>query len=350
MIESSEALKRFQEGGALLIDKPQGLSSFEVIEQLRRLIAKARQHEPLPFLTLGHTGTLDPFATGLLVILVGRAVQLAFWLLSLPKRYTGVASLGRSTLSGDGTTDWKDVHSPEQVKQVLEKWTLEAWQQHRQRWIERLSGEPYWQRPPMFSAKRVQGRRLYELARRGQEIDRPLQHVQILDWQVSPPYWEGDDPYPRVHFEVSSSGGTYVRTFLEDWAAGWGELSFLLSLRREAVGGFERQKALSLDQAKTLSVLDWSASAAWVPWNQVLLGHLPALSISKAQALALSQGQQRGILAELQEELQRVSAECQSSAAVALFDQEELVGILKQTSALENTWKLSRVFFRKRES
>ncbi len=219
--------------GVLIIDKPAGLTSHDVVDRVRHLLHVRR---------VGHTGTLDPFATGLLVILVGRATRLAQFLSGLEKEYEAIIRLGYSTDTGDITG--KRIPDP---PEMLPKgpWSGEQIESA----LESLRGEIE-QVPPMYSAKKQAGRKLYELARQGLEVERQPVRVCIHAFEAIRPSGEllKDNLDGTFDFEVrvACSAGTYVRTLAEDFGKHLNVGAHLAELRRSRVGDF------SIDQAKTL--------------------------------------------------------------------------------------------------
>ena len=155
--------------GALIIDKPAGLTSHDVVARVRKTIAERR---------VGHTGTLDPFATGVLVILVGRATRLAQFLSGAEKEYEALIRFGHRTDTGDITGQQiseEQFHAKAQSTQSLGEEEIETA-------LASLRGEIK-QTPPMYSAKKVGGRKLYELARRGEEVERKPVRVTISEFE-----------------------------------------------------------------------------------------------------------------------------------------------------------------------
>src|SRR6267142_126898 len=193
--------------GMLIIDKPVGMTSHDVVAQVRHILRERR---------VGHTGTLDPFATGVLAILVGRATRLAQFLSGLEKEYEAVIRLGYATDTGDITG--KPVS--DNAVNPGQKWTREQIEAA----LESLRGDID-QVPPMYSAKKQSGRKLYELARRGEVVERKPARVCIYKFE---PINLASKPTPELlkdnldgtfDFEVSieCSSGTYIRTLAEDF-------------------------------------------------------------------------------------------------------------------------------------
>ena len=224
--------------GVLIIDKPAGLTSHDVVARVRRLLHVRR---------VGHTGTLDPFATGVLVVLVGRATRLARFLSGADKEYEAVIRLGYSTDTGDSTG--KALNSPGSLPKI----SIDP-DQFRSA-LANLHGEIE-QLPPMYSAKKYGGRKLYELARRGEEIERRPVRVTIfsLDFSLEA---RGDESFRYnqdgtvdMAVRVACSSGTYIRTLAESVGEQLGVGAHLAELRRTKAGEFSIAAARSLEQLK----------------------------------------------------------------------------------------------------
>lgn len=210
--------------GLLIIDKPAGITSHDVVARVRRALKTKR---------VGHTGTLDPFATGVMVILVGKATRLARFLDKDEKEYEAVVRTGFETDTGDNTgspkSEAKDPISIDfgQVESALAK----------------FQGS-YLQTPPMYSAKKVEGKRLYELARKGLEIERSPVEVTITKLERVP---DGSLPNDSIRIRVACSAGTYIRTLAEDIGREIGLGAHLIGLRRTRAGRFTVDDAIKLD-------------------------------------------------------------------------------------------------------
>jgi tRNA pseudouridine55 synthase len=224
--------------GVLFIDKPAGMTSHDVVDRVRHLLHVRR---------VGHTGTLDPFATGLLVILVGRATRLAQFLSGLEKEYEAIIRLGYSTDTGDITG--KRITDPAAELRAQGPWTREQIEAA----LENLRGEID-QVPPMYSAKKQAGKKLYELARKGQEVERKPVRVCINIFEPVRSTGEllKDNLDGTFDFEVrvGCSAGTYVRTLAEDFGKRLNVGAHLAELRRTRVGDFEIKRAKALEQVK----------------------------------------------------------------------------------------------------
>lgn len=230
--------------GIIIIDKPAGWTSHDVVARARRLLREKR---------VGHTGTLDPFATGVLVLLVGRATRLAQFLSGAEKEYEARVRLGFATDTGDltgarlaregedeGSFDWASVGA-ERIEAALKP----------------LRGEIE-QVPPMYSAKKVQGRKLYELARRGEEVERKAVRVFVREFEAVPRA-DGsllkinEDGTRELDARVVCSAGTYVRTLAESCGENLGVGAHLSALRRTRAGEFSLSSAVGLEKLEALS-------------------------------------------------------------------------------------------------
>jgi tRNA pseudouridine55 synthase len=260
--------------GVLLIDKLAGVTSHDVIDEVRRILHVRR---------VGHTGTLDPFATGVLVVLIGRATRLAQFLSGVEKEYEAVIRLGYATDTGDLTgrriageagisgQSW----SREQIEAAFES----------------LRGEID-QVPPMYSAKKQGGRKLYELARRGEEVERKPVRVCIYKFEPIKPTGEllKDNLDGTFDFEVrvACSSGTYVRTLAEDFGKRLQVGAHLAELRRTRVGDFEIQQAQTLEQVK-VNVADEALGRIMLP-TDAALARFPATDLNAEDVRRVQNG------------------------------------------------------------
>ena len=245
--------------GLLLLDKPAGLSSNAALQRARRLLNAAKA---------GHTGTLDPFAEGLLPLCFGEATKFSQFLLEADKSYRAVMQLGVTTTTGD----------PE--GEILEVRPVQATPAMVEAAMAPLRGTIA-QTPPMYSALKVAGKPLYEYARAGITLPRPARRVHIARLQLLA--LDGD----LLSFEVSCSSGTYVRTLAEDLGRQLGCGGHLRRLVRVATGGFQLDQAVGLD---TLEALPQAERTALLQPADTLVAHLPALALAEEDALALTQG------------------------------------------------------------
>lgn len=275
--------------GVLIIDKPAGMTSHDVVARVRRVVGERR---------VGHTGTLDPFATGVLVVLVGRATRLAQFLSGAEKEYEAVIRLGFATDTGDVTG--KPLSTAEQ--KAATAWTDEDIEAA----LQSLRGEIE-QVPPMYSAKKQGGRKLYELARKGQEVEREAVRVTIHAFDVlrddDQLFKENGDGTTDIRVRVACSAGTYVRTLAEDFGRRLGVGAHLAELRRTRAGDFNIEHALSLEQLQE-SVKEESLSAVMLT-PDAALESLPFVSLNSNDVRKTLQG----IPLRLETELAEVSLE-----------------------------------------
>jgi len=201
--------------GVILVDKPAGVTSHDVVAAQRRRLGRG--------VKVGHAGTLDPFATGLLLVLVGRATRVQRFLMALPKRYETVARLGWTSTTGDTEGEIAPGRPPDEPL--------------------RLPTGRIRQRPPAYSAVKVGGRRAYTLARRGEAVEIPEREVDVHRFALA---WRDGE---RAGFEIECSAGTYVRSLVADLGD-----AYCLELRRTAIGPFEvaaadPERLIGLDEA-----------------------------------------------------------------------------------------------------
>lgn len=220
--------------GILVIDKPVGMTSHDVVNRVRRILKTKR---------VGHTGTLDPFATGVMVVLVGKATRLAQFIDKDDKEYEALVRFGFETDTGD-RTGLRTADCGLRIEEVVERLNATDWNEV----FGQFRGEIE-QVPPMYSAKKVEGKKLYELARQGIEIDRKSVSVNIKDLEII----DGKIRIPQssIRIRVRCSAGTYIRTLAEDIARAAGSAAHLEELRRTASGRFTIAEAVGLDALET---------------------------------------------------------------------------------------------------
>ena len=243
--------------GIILIDKPAGITSHDVVNRLRRAPGIKR---------VGHTGTLDPFATGLLVMLVGQATRLARYLDKDEKEYEALVQFGSETDTGDATG--------RQIAECGLRNTDLAARVASIDWVDIFSqfqGE-IMQVPPMYSAKKVEGKKLYELARQGKDIERKPVQVTIRELELL----EHDQPSPPSRrIRVVCSAGTYIRTVAEDIGRAAGLGAHLTELRRTRAGRFHISNAITLEELDRAP----NRSRFFVPMSEAA-GHLPPFQLN----------------------------------------------------------------------
>lgn len=214
-------------GGAVInVDKPEGWTSFHVIRELRKATGVKK---------MGHAGTLDPMASGVLLICCHRATKSIDQLQNLPKTYTCEVTFGSSTPSYDAETT-PDAHAGwEYITRDILQQTLK----------ETFEGEIY-QKAPMYSARKHEGKRLYELARKGEHVERKATPATIY-WITLDDFREG-----RARLTVHCSKGTYIRTLAHDLGQALGSLAHLSALTRRAIGDYHIDDALTPSEIKTM--------------------------------------------------------------------------------------------------
>jgi len=213
--------------GVLLIDKPQGLTSHDVVDRVRRKLKIKR---------VGHAGTLDPGATGLLIVLVGKATKLSQYLMSLSKVYEGTVVLGKETDSQDSDGE---VVAEKPVPELTEEDVL--------KYMAQFKGDQY-QTPPMYSAKKINGVPLYKMARKGKEVEREPRFIRISSFEMD--RWES----PLIEFTIACSKGTYVRTVAHDLGQAIGCGAHLTDLRRTEIERFVIEDSITLEDFEEMSI------------------------------------------------------------------------------------------------
>jgi len=264
--------------GIIIIDKPGGVTSHDVVARVRRILQTRR---------VGHTGTLDPFATGVLVVCLNRATRLAQFLTSDEKEYLATIRLGYATETGDltgarlaSTTDARRV-SLESVRAALA---------HFRGRIHQV--------PPMYSAKKVGGVKLYELARRGEQIARQPIEVEIKEIELSAPaggltdggsgfFRDQADGARDFDLRVVCSSGTYIRTLAEDIGGRLGLGAHLVELRRTRVGRCDLSRAVTLERLAELAEAG-EASQALIPMAEAVV--MPERQVSETERALIAHG------------------------------------------------------------
>jgi tRNA pseudouridine55 synthase len=260
------SLKRRDEvHGILLLDKPKGLTSNQALEQAKRLLGIRKA---------GHTGSLDPIASGLLPICCGEATKISPFLLESDKRYLVTVRLGASTTTGDAEGElvgrWP--------VPVLDRKMLEGV-------LDRFRGEIH-QVPPMYSALKYQGKRLYDLARQGIEVERAPRRVRIYRLELL------DFGADFLKLDISCSKGTFIRTLAEDIGKALGTGGYVEELRRTQVGIFSLQDAVTLDRLAEMApaerrALLLSIDSAVMELPQVVLADEMSFYVRRGQAVMI---------------------------------------------------------------
>jgi tRNA pseudouridine55 synthase len=246
--------------GALLLDKPVGPSSNGVLQEAKRLLGAKKA---------GHGGTLDPLASGLLLLLFGEATKFAGLLLDQDKEYLAAVKLGEKTATGDAEGE------------ILERKAVTVRRPDVDSVLERFRGDIE-QLPPMHSALKRDGVPLYKLARQGKAVERAPRHVRIVELEVV-----SFEP-PRLDLRVRCSKGTYIRTLAEDIGAALGTGAHLSGLRRTASGGFRIENALGIEALRAMSP---AARAGRLLPLAALVEGLPRTALDAAAEARLRNGQ-----------------------------------------------------------
>ncbi|MDY0092427.1 MAG: tRNA pseudouridine(55) synthase TruB [Candidatus Vecturithrix sp.] len=247
--------------GVLLINKSENITSSGVGRQVRQLFQTRK---------VGHAGTLDPFATGLLILCLEGATKIIRYLVEHPKEYVAVMKCGE-------TTDTQDCTGVVLERRDIPAYTSEVVENVFSRFIGAIR-----QIPPMYSARRVQGKRLYQLARAGKTVEREAQTVTVSELEIL------EQALPYIRFRVVCSKGTYIRTLAHDLGEALGCGAHLTALVRTRIGHFSVQDAFSLDQLAQLTQR-YEREACLISINQAL-SFLPAIELDDASSLRLAHG------------------------------------------------------------
>lgn len=255
--------------GIIVIDKPAGITSHDVVARVRRILKTKR---------VGHTGTLDPFATGVMVILVGQATRLARFLDKDEKEYEAVVQFGSETDTGD-ITGLRTAECGLRTEELEARVAAIGWEDV----FSKFRGEVM-QVPPMYSAKKIGGKKLYELARKGQEVEREEVPVTIRKLELL----ESEkirDPQSAIRIRTVCSAGTYVRTLAEDIGRAVGVGAHLTGLQRTRAGIFDISRAVTLEDLDSMP----DPSAALVPMTEAV-AHLPEIILNEDRAAKTRNG------------------------------------------------------------
>ncbi len=216
----------FIEGETILVDKPLGWTSFDVVNKIRWNLKQALNVKNIK---VGHAGTLDPLATGLLILCTGKHTKKIDQIMGGLKTYTGTILLGKTTVSYDLENEYN-------AEFPIDHITPEILEAARKTFIGVIQ-----QVPPIFSAKQVDGKRAYDLARAGKEFELKSNTIEILDFKISA------DRFPEIDFEISCSKGTYIRSIAHDFGKIVQSGGTLITLRRTQSGESSIENALTVD-------------------------------------------------------------------------------------------------------
>jgi tRNA pseudouridine55 synthase len=212
--------------GILLVDKPKGITSHDVVDRVRRKLHMKR---------IGHAGTLDPMATGLVIILVGKATKASQFLMGMDKTYEGTILLGKNTNTHDAEGDV-----------ILDRPVPPLTEAEVVAFLKTFEGDQY-QTPPMFSAKKLDGVPLYKLARKGKEVEREARIIHVHSFELDE--WRAPD---QIDFTISCTKGTYVRTLANDLGEKIGCGAHLIALNRTDIEKFKIEDSVTLDVLEKL--------------------------------------------------------------------------------------------------
>ena len=295
--------------GVLLIDKPQGMTSQQVVSKVKYLL-KSDVHDSKK---AGHTGTLDPMATGLLPICLGEATKFSHYQLDAIKSYQAIIKLGEQTDTGDAEGQIiATIPVPHVTQAMLQSVT------------EQFLGE-IMQVPPMYSALKKDGKKLYELAREGIEVERTARPLTIYELSLTP---LSDQ---QLQLTVTCSKGTYVRVLAEDIAKALGTVGHLTALRRIQTGDFEIANAITLAD---FAALDVAARFDKLLAVDACIHSLPSLLLDDSQSKRIRQGQRLNVKATMLTQQMNLTA----NQTIRLFDDHQQflgTGLLEPNGRLQ---------------
>jgi len=232
--------------GILLVDKPSGITSHDIVDRLRRKLKMKK---------IGHAGTLDPLATGLMIMLIGKATKVSQFLISLDKAYEGTFKLGVETDSQD--SDGEVVKTKDLPENLSEEIIGEA--------MKEFLGDQY-QTPPMFSAKKINGVPLYKMARKGKTVEREPRVIRINELSLQG--WDS----PEGRFFMDCSKGTYVRTVFHDLGQKLDCGGHLTSLRRTKIDDFSIEGVPTLEEIETMGTGEFQSLL--IPVREAVPAHV----------------------------------------------------------------------------
>ena len=232
--------------GILLVDKPSGITSHDIVDRLRRKLKMKK---------IGHAGTLDPLATGLMIMLIGKATKVSQFLISLDKAYEGTFKLGVETDSQD--SDGEVVETKDLPENLSEEVIGDA--------MKEFLGDQY-QTPPMFSAKKINGVPLYKMARKGKTVEREPRVIRINELSLQG--WDS----PEGRFFMDCSKGTYVRTVFHDLGQKLDCGGHLTSLRRTKINDFSIEGVPTLEEIETMGTGEFQSLL--IPVREAVPAHV----------------------------------------------------------------------------
>lgn len=301
--------------GILPLLKPKGLTSHDCVFKLRKILKMKR---------IGHTGTLDPDVTGVLPICLGRATKVAEYITDAGKSYEGEVTIGFSTTTEDASGDIlekikvEESFSRERILAVLEKFTGEITQT-----------------PPMYSAVKVNGKRLYEYARQGIEVERPSRTVKIYSIKLLDDRTTFSGDPIRFRFRVSCSKGTYIRTLAVMIGKELGFPAHMSELVRIQSASFDISDCLSLEEVK--KVVETGTLSEKIYPLETALSHLPKYRINDTVAKKVKNGAVLNTPMQLKETMGPIVLETEDGLALAIYEHHpQKQGLIKPAKVLRN--------------
>ena len=287
--------------GVLLIDKPTGMSSFDVIRNVRQSLSTRK---------IGHTGTLDPMASGVLVLCLGDATKLVQYLTADDKSYHGQVTLGQATNTYDAEGESTATNTWEEMQHIQVESIQSACQS--------LTG-PIQQVPPIYSAIKINGERAYNKARRGEDITLQareviIHHLHSQDWQ-----WQEEENRISFQIDVTCSKGTYIRSLAVDLARQLSVHGHLSALKRTACGHFQLSQCYTLDSITPEKIHQQLISI------KSALSHWPSISVNQEQNQQLKYGNRL-----MSQDFQSLDGVQDNQLICACNEQEQVVAIMQK--------------------
>lgn len=304
-----------QASGILLVDKAPSMSSAQ-------LVGKLKKHFSLK--KIGHGGTLDPFATGLMVVLIGEATKVAKFFLSGKKEYEAEACLGKWSTTGDCTGAIETQIPPLSTSQ-------ENWEEKKKNFIGKVS-----QKPSMYSALKYKGKPLYKYAREKKDVPVKVREVNIYDINIL------SFSEDKLRFRVFCEGGTYIRTLAEDWASSCGTSAYLQSLSRTQISKFFLSDAYTLEQLMEMETLP-----SLIP-SQEACAELSKIFCSSIEMKEISQGNIKTLNKVLDSRVKNIPGSAENFMVMENETSPSLFVLASQASVKEETaypFKIDRIVY-----
>ncbi|MGD6854575.1 tRNA pseudouridine(55) synthase TruB [Bacillus infantis] len=301
--------------GIIPLFKPKGMTSHDCVFKLRKILRMKR---------IGHTGTLDPDVTGVLPVCIGRATKVAEYITDAGKAYEGEVTLGFSTSTEDASGE--KIEEKPVAGRVARAQVLDV--------LENLKGE-ITQTPPMYSAVKVNGKRLYEYARKGIVVERPTRKVSIYSIELLSGEQEFEGPYPSFRFRVECSKGTYIRTLAVMIGEALGYPAHMSDLERIRSASFEKEECLTFEEIEALQ--ESGELAAKIRPLEEGISHLPKYTISDTVAEKVKNGALLDIPDFLEAETGPIVVQTEAGTALAIYlHHPAKPGLMKPSKVLRN--------------